>query len=306
MKKNSLGRGLQSLIPKKPALKSGLAKGWLKQEQTLPQAKESIFNVEVNKIKPNPFQPRQGISKQGLKDLAASIREHGVLQPLIVSKIEKSTKRGQDVEYELIAGERRWRAAKMARLPHVPVIIRGTSANKKLEVALVENIQRQNLNALEAALAYKQLQDRFGLNQGEIARKVGKERTTISNALRLLTLPQEVQGALASDKISEGHGRAVLMAQPKARLALFRNIVKNSLNVRQAEERARKLALGSKVNKPGPKIRLFKVLEKDLEEVIGRRISITQRDEVGHLRIEFVSRPELDSLVQHLLQFKKK
>jgi ParB family chromosome partitioning protein len=297
-----LGKGLQSLIPKKQSKITSLVKDQAGTTSWLRPKKESIFNVEVDKIRPNPHQPRHDLSDGSLKELADSIREHGVLQPLIVTKIEKPTERGREVEYELVAGERRWRAAQMAGLPHVPVIIRDSSAHQKLEIALVENLQRENLNPIEAALAFKQLQDDFNLKHKEIAKKVGKSRTTVTNTIRLLSLPKEVQVAMASNQINEGHGRAILMARPSARLALFRAIVKNNLSVRQAEEKARKLALPNKPRSRGPKNPLFKKIENDLQQVLGRRVSITQRGETGHLNIEFCSQQELDKLVKHLLK----
>ena len=166
----TLGRGLQSLIPKKQSKISNLIKNEGSEVNLgLSSKKDSIFNIEVNKIKPNPNQPRKELSQESLKELAESIKEHGVLQPLIVTKIEKSTNRGHDVEYELIAGERRWRASKMAGLPHVPVIIRGKAiADRNLEIALVENIQRENLNPIDSALAFKRLQDEFKLRHKDI------------------------------------------------------------------------------------------------------------------------------------------
>jgi ParB family chromosome partitioning protein len=300
--KQSLGKGLQSLIPKKESKIAGLIKGSDKTNSWLKPKKESIFNVEIDRIRPNPNQPRKELSEESLKELADSIREHGILQPLIVTKIEKSTERGQQVEYELIAGERRWRAAQMASLPHVPVIIKDNAIHKKLELALVENIQRENLNAMEAALAFKQLQDDFNLRHKDIAQKIGKSRTAITNTLRLLTLPIEAQEAMAHGKISEGHGRALLMARPSAQKSLFQAIIKNNLSVRQAEDRARKLALSDKPKSSGPKNPLFKKIEKNLEQVIGRRVSITQRGDLGHLRIEFVNQQELDKLVKYLLK----
>lgn len=299
----TLGRGLQSLIPKKQSRITSLIKNKGEAASWIEQRKDSIFNVEVDKIKPNPFQPRKEISEESLKELADSIKEHGVLQPLIVTKIEKPTERGQEVEYELVAGERRWRAAKIARLPHVPVVIHGSSvANKRLEIALVENIQRENLNAMETAIAFKRLQDDFGLRHKDIAEKVGKRRTTVTNTLRLLTLPKEIQKAISDSRISEGHGRALLMAKPSAQMAIFREVVRKGLDVRKTEEKARKMALTDKPRSHGPKNTAFKKMEDDLRKVLGRRVSITQRGDIGHLRIEFSNQKELDEMVNYLLK----
>ncbi len=299
----TLGRGLQSLIPKKQSKMADLIKNQSGSIDFGRPKKDSIFNIEVNKIKPNSFQPRKEVSEKNLKELADSIKEHGVLQPLIVTKIEKPTDRGQDVEYELVAGERRWRASKMAGLPHVPVIIRGSSiANKRLEIALVENIQRENLNPIDCALAFKQLRDDFKLRHRDIAEKVGKSRVAVTNTFRLLTLPSKAQEAMISNKISEGHGRALLMAKPEARMALFNEIIKNNLSVRQVEEKARKVALPNKLRSSGPKNIVFKKMEKNLGETLGCRVSITKRGNVGHLRIEFSSQKELDKTVNYLLK----
>jgi len=300
----TLGRGLQSLIPKKQSKIANLMKNQGESVDFGVPKKNSIFNIEINKIKPNPFQPRKIMSKESLKELADSIKEHGVLQPLIVTKIEKPTDRGQDVEYELVAGERRWRASQMAGLPSVPVIIRGSSvANKKLEIALVENIQRENLNAMDTALAFKQLRDDFNLRHRDIAEKVGKKRTTITNAFRLLTLPKKVQEAILNNKISEGHGRALLMAKPEARMTLFNTIVKNNLSVRQAEEKARKVALPNKLRSQGPKNIFFKKMEKDLANALGRRVSILKRGDLNYINIQFVNQKELEKFSKYLLKF---
>lgn len=302
MTNSPLGKGLQSLIPKKESKISGLIKKQAKASGALKSQKESIFNVEVDKIVPNPNQPRKDLAESGLKELAESIKQHGVLQPLIVTKVEHSTERGQKVEYELIAGERRWRAAQLARLPHVPVIIKDSAAQQKLEIALVENIQRENLNAIESALAYKQLQEDFNLRHKDIAKKVGKSRTTITNTLRLLTLPDEAQKAMSTGKISEGHGKALLMARPDAQKPLFYLILKNGLSVRQVEERARKLAEKNKPLARGPKNPLFQKIEKDLGQVLGRRVSILKRGDTHYINIEFASGKELNKLTDYLMK----
>lgn len=303
--KKSLGKGLQSLIPKKESKIESLIKSQSNAISWAKPRKESIFNIEIDKIRPNPNQPRRDLSDKGLEDLSNSIKEHGILQPLIVTKVEKATERGQEVEYELIAGERRWRAARMANLAQVPVTIRDSSANEKLEIALVENIQREDLNPIETAMAFKQLQDSFNLTHNKIAKKVGKSRTSVTNIIRLLGLSEKTQRAMAGGKISEGHGRAILMAKPSARESLFKAIIKNSLSIRKAEEIARKVALAHQARSAGPKSIFFRGIEKDLEQVIGSRVSITQRGDTGHLRIEFIEKKELSRLVGHLLKISK-
>ncbi len=172
---------------------------------------EHIFHLEVEKIKPNPHQPRREFDEELLKDLAASIREFGLLQPIVVSKIEKETDTGTQVEYQLIAGERRLRAAKILGLERVPAIIRSIMKDtEKLEMAIVENLQRENLNAIETARAYAKLQDEFGLTQREVAARLGKSRETIANTLRLLSLPSEIKEAVAKNKINESQARLLL------------------------------------------------------------------------------------------------
>ncbi len=302
MTKSSLGKGLQSLIPKKESKMTSLIKKEGKSFDWLKLKKESIFNIEIDKIKPNSSQPRNSLSEEGLKELAESIKQHGVLQPLIVTKNEKTTERGRQVEYELIAGERRWRASKIAGLPSVPVIIKDTAAQEKLEIALVENIQREDLNAIDSALAYKQLQDVFNLRHKDIAEKVGKSRTAVTNSIRLLSLPVEARKAIVASKISEGHGRAILMAKPEAQKSLFQAIIKNNLSVRQVEEKARKLASENKPYSKGPKNPLFKKIEKDLEEVLGRRVSILKRGDMNYINIQFIDQKELDKLAEYLLK----
>ncbi len=297
--KSSLGKGLQSLIPKKESKISDLVRG---REIPDKSKKESIFNIEIDKIRPNPNQPRKDLDPETLKELADSIREHGILQPLLVSKIEETTDRGRKVEYEIVAGERRWRAARMTGLPSVPVVIRDSSANEKLELALVENIQRKNLNPIEAALAFRQLNKEFGLKHHEIAEKIGKKRTTVSNALRLLNLPKQVQKAVMDGKLNEGQARAILLAKPVAQMPVFRRIIKEKLDVRRAEDLAQKVSDISKPRSTGPKNPLFKKIEEDLKQILGKRVSITKRGNTGHIKVEFISQEDLDRIVYLLSQ----
>lgn len=301
--KPSLGKGLQSLFPKKPSRITFLTKGVTRAKSWLGPKEESIFNVEIDKIKPNPHQPRRDLTKENLKELADSIREHGILQPLLVTQIEKSTHRGRKVEYQLVAGERRWKAAQIAGLPHVPVIIRDSSGRQKLEITLVENLQRENLNPIEEAQAYKQLRDEFGLKQEEIAHRVGKSRVRIANTMRLLNLPAKIQQALTDGQITTSHGKAILAAKPEKQIALYQEVLKNNLSVHQAEDRARKVA-AARVTLRGkkPQNPIFKKIEKDLQGVLGNRVKITKRGRAGRLILQFYSQQELDRLVNHLLK----
>ena len=191
----TLGQGLQSLIPPKPAKNRGYLGG---KDKT-----ENILNIEIGKIKSNPHQPRKNFDKDKLKELADSIKEHGILQPLVVTKLK-------DDNFELIAGERRLSAAKIAGLSHIPVIVRDSSEQGKLELALVENLQRDNLNPIERAYAFKKLINVFNFIQEDIAKRVGKSREAVANTLRLLDLPAEIQRAILENGLSEGHGRVIL------------------------------------------------------------------------------------------------
>ncbi|OGZ35012.1 MAG: hypothetical protein A3A94_02720 [Candidatus Portnoybacteria bacterium RIFCSPLOWO2_01_FULL_43_11] len=293
-------KGLQSLIPKKSSRLTVLIKKQSRKKNLFGSKKESVFNIEVNKIKPNPHQPRRDFSEDSLKELADSIGEHGVLQPLLVTKIEKPTARGRRVEYQLVAGERRLEAAKIAGLPRVPVIIRDNSERQKLEIALVENIQREDLNPIEAALAFKQLNDDFGLKHEEIAKKVGKSRVAVTNCLRLLNLPLRVQEAITKGKISFGHGKALLMAKPEKQKDLFGDIIKDNLTVHETEYRAQRVA--ARPSDKESKNPLFQKIEKDLQEVLGNRVSVTKRGRAGRLTLQFYSDEELDKIVNRLLK----
>jgi len=303
--KLSLGKGLQSLIPKKEEREIKPVKKITGKIVFPKNRKESVFNVEIDKITPNPNQPRQELSKDSLKELADSIREHGILQPLIVTKIEKSTDRGQDVEYELVAGERRWRAAKMVGLSTVPVIIHDSSASEKLELALVENIQREDLNPIDLALAYKQLSEEFRMRHEDIGKRVGKSRTAITNTLRLLSLPLRIQQAMALGEISEGHAGAILIAKEDARMGIFHKTIKNKLSVRQVMSLARMATDETRKKAGGPKNPLFRRMESDLRKVWDHHVSVIKRREIGILSIEFHNNEELSRLVNHFAEMRK-
>ena len=258
---------------------------------------ESIFWIEVSKIEPNPYQPRRSFSVDELTALAASIREHGVLQPLLVTKIAVDSLRGLNVTYQLISGERRWRAAKLAGLREVPVMIReaDTPEREKLELALIENVQREDLNPLERARAFERLVNDFGLMQKEVADRIGKSREVVANALRLLRLSPEIQTALASNNISEGHARALLMLEsdPGAQQKLFFQIQTASLTVRDAELAARASGPGAvTARRRGRSGRLdpdLRELQRRLEEGFGTRVSLIKKGDHGKIIVEFYS-----------------
>jgi len=222
-KKRGLGKGLGALIPQTEPPKPAS-----------PEVQAGATEIAIDQIVPNPHQPRQRMDTEALKELAQSIAEHGLIQPLIVTQGSGG--------YQLIAGERRWRASRLAGLNTVPVIIKETSPQQMLELAIVENIQRADLNPLEEAEAYAQLMTDFGLTQEAVAEKVGKSRTAVANTLRLLNLPADIKNSLATEQISEGHARALLRLKDEAlQKQALETITKNGLNVRQTETLVRQL-----------------------------------------------------------------
>jgi ParB family chromosome partitioning protein len=211
-----------------------------------PRQKEHVFYIELSKIHPNPFQPRRSFDEEALKSLSDSIREYGILQPIVVTRLEKETPNGRVVEYELIAGERRFRAAESIGLAEIPAIIRREQSDKvKLELAMIENVQRENLNPIECAIAYKRLIDEFELTQKEVAKRIGKSREVVANTVRLLNLPELYQSSLVEGRITEGHARPLLMLSdyPDEQKQLFHNIIDKTLSVRAAERIARDIAV---------------------------------------------------------------
>ncbi|OGD43369.1 hypothetical protein A2567_01595 [Candidatus Azambacteria bacterium RIFOXYD1_FULL_42_11] len=298
MKLSGLGKGLESLIPKTMPVKSEAA-----VLGDAPKTKESIFLIEVDKIKENPHQPRRDFDEIELQSLASSIREHGILQPLIISKFEDENPSGIKVFYELIAGERRLKAAKLAGFQFVPAIIKPKVEDRnKLELALIENIQRADLNAIEKARGYDELMKKFGLSQKETAFKVGQSRESVANTLRLLGLSIEIQKAIESGKISEGHGRAILAIEnDNQQLALMNEIISKNLSVRAAE------SLGRQVKGVSKKIRKdetdpeSRVLESRLEEFLGTRVKLAKSGNRGRILIEFYSPEELNAILDKIL-----
>ncbi len=296
--KHGLGRGLGALIP--PSQPSAITAG--------------VREVPVAAISPNPRQPRHKIDPDQLRELAESIREHGLIQPLIVTFAPDSTELAP--RYQLIAGERRWSAAKLAGLPNVPVIVRGATPQEMLELALVENIQRADLNVLEEANAYRQLMTDFGLTQEQVASKVGKNRTTIANALRLLKLSSEVQVALADESISEGHARAILTVDDeKAQKILLRQVIEQELSVRQTEEAARRMGEQPKVTartttaksagrakRDEPEMpAATRALEEDFRKALGTKVQVFRSRKGGKIVLHFYSEEELEALYTQIV-----
>lgn len=286
------GKGLESLIPKK------------KITQTIPDLeskKGAVFLIEIDRIKPNPYQPRREFDQEGLNALADSIRNHGILQPLIVSRIE-NPETGQ-AEYQLIAGERRLLAAKMANFSRVPVIIKESTNRQKLELSLIENVQRADLNPIEKAIAFKRLQEEFGFSQNDIARLIGKSREAVANTLRLLSLPEEIRLATMEGKISEGHARAIMMAKiPEKQKIVFAKVLHDGLSVHQTESLVQKLDVWQ------PKKRTILLMEewRDLIEKMKKNLGVQQlkvKIESGRpqLTIVFTSKKEIENWIEKII-----
>jgi len=275
-----LGRGLEALIP----------------DSERPSTIGTNY-IPLERIVSNPRQPRSHIDQQELAELTASIKEHGVLQPLLVTFDELSG------NYTLIAGERRLQAARQAGLDTIPAIVREVNEQQRLELALIENLQRADLSPLEAADAYRQLVEDFSLSHEEVAVRVGKSRTTVTNTLRLLKLAQAVQQALANGRISEGHARALLaLPTPESQEAALRSILKQELNVRRTEELVRKLS-GQKlvqVAQPPPPPEIT-ALEERLRSRLGTKVKLNRFHKGGTLVIHFYSDEELDALIEAIL-----
>jgi len=263
------------------------------QEKLSGIALKSIMEIPIDVISPNPHQPRSDFNEASLQELASSIKEHGVLQPLVVS-------RKDDGSFELIAGERRLQASKLAGLEKVPVIIKKVNEQNKAEISLIENIQRYDLNPIEEARAYKKLQDAFDMTQEEISTRVGKSRSTVSNAMRLLNLPVEMQKAITDGTITEGHARSILsLSNPQKQQALFELILKNNLTVRQAEDKVREAT--KDVRKPRRKADP-QVLDQEnqLSQALGTKVRIKKSQTGGQIIIDFYSDEEFNSLLINL------
>lgn len=273
----ALGRGLSSLIP----------------QRAVPDS--AVLEVQLARIKPNPYQPRRHMDDVGLEELAASIREHGVLQPVLVTETLDG--------YQLIAGERRVRASRLAGLERIPALVRQLADRDQLEVALVENVQRADLDPIEEALAYRQLMDEFGLTQEQVSARVGKARATVANTLRLLEMHPDVQAAIVDGSVTEGHARALAGLAPEGQAHVLRTVVGQGLSVRQTEELVRRLREPKPV--PAPAV---KPLDPDLERVetqlrerLGTKVSLSRSRTGGRIVIEYYSDEELNRLYEHLI-----
>ena len=287
-KRGGLGKGLEALIPT----------GQVVSAEPVPSS-TGVMQIPVSQVSPNPRQPRTHFDSAELDELAASIREHGVIQPLIVSNKEKG------VGYILIAGERRLQASIHAGLKTVPVIVRQTTDQERLVLALIENVQREDLNPLEEANAYQQLAEEFGLSHEEISSHVAKSRVAVTNTLRLLKLPKAVQTALVEEQITEGHARALLMLEtPLAQTAAMHQVIARELSVRQTEEYIRRLK-GEKTAgklKPAPLPDIV-ALEERLQSALGTKVNLRHSKKgKGTLTLHYYSDEELNSLLDKLLE----
>ena len=289
--KKGLGRGFDSLIP------TTLIEDEFDPTSREDQALSQLSEVDHRSVQPNPDQPRKEFAEDALQDLANSIAEHGILQPLIV------TPQKEGKGYFLIAGERRWRAAKMAGLAKVPVVVRTLSDQQKLEIALIENLQREDLNPLETATAYLKLHEQFNLSYTDIGRQIGKASSTISNLLRLLALPHEAKQALVEGKIVEGHARQILaIKEPDVQQELLELIIKNDWSVRKAEQ----FVIGYKEGEKNKKKAVAKTMAetphtKRLGQHLGTQVSIRNMAKGGQLLINFQNDDDLERISSMLL-----
>ncbi len=285
-----------------PKTRSGLGKGL---EALIPSAGPTpgLRRVNIDAIAPNPHQPRSIFDQEALEELANSIRELGLIQPLIVQQMPGEGDVSRPPRYQLITGERRWRAARLAGLQHVDVIVKEATPQEMLEFALVENIQRADLNPLEEATAYQQLADEFGLTQERIAERVGRSRVSVANTMRLLRLPQGVKDALLQGRITEGHARALLMLdEDEEQLLALRAIEKKKLSVRQAEELVRRFQAATQtISRQRTRSPETEALESEFRDALGTRVDLFRSRKGGKLVIHFYSEEDLQAIYDRLI-----
>lgn len=278
-----LGRGLSALIPDR--------------EET-PDTRANLGTLPLDRIRANPYQPRQNFDPDSLAELAESIKANGIIQPLIVTKAE-----GRD--YELIAGERRLQAAKLAGLDMVPVVIRSVSQREQLQLAIVENIQREDLDPIEEARAYQTLAEDFGLTHQQVAQIVSKERVTITNSIRLLNLPGEVKTLVSAGQLSPGHARAVLAVEAELQPLFAQHIIQYRLTVRQAEDKAKSFAQSRGLRQPPPEtVQVWRKLESELQRALGLKARIKDLGGRGRITLSYSSPEELARLKELLKQLR--
>ena len=279
MAKRGLGRGLEALIPSDHKV----------------EAETGVMEISVNDIEPNTYQPRRNFREEALEELSASIREHGVVQPVVVRKLN-------DERYELVTGERRWRACRKIGLAKIPAVIKDFNDQEITEIALIENIQREDLSALEEAGAYRTLLEEFSLTQEELAKRIGKSRSFIANMLRLLNLPLEVQMMIETNQLTAGHARAILsISNEKQQLEAANLVVKRELNVRQTEEFVKQFQKSKEtkdenINDHKEKDPILVDLEERFGEILGTKVYLKPKNIGGKIEIEYYSNDELERI----------
>ena len=290
-KKSGLGKGLDSLITDK------VGKNTTVKEKTEEKEATDGVMLNINKVEPNRDQPRRNFDEDALLELAESIKQFGILQPLLVQK--------KDDYYQIVAGERRWRAAKMAGIKEVPVIIKQLSDQEIMEISLIENIQRENLNPIEEALAYKRLLNEFNLKQDEVAERVSKSRTAVTNSMRLLKLNEKVQQMVIDEMLTTGHARALLgIDDQEKQFLVAQKIFDEKLSVRDTEKLVKKLQKEKKENKDTADQKdekleaIYRDLEEQIKQIFGTKVYIKQKNaKEGKVEIEYYSQDELDRIV---------
>jgi ParB family chromosome partitioning protein len=302
-KKKALGRGLSALLSDTPSHEEERLETDVPASNTAaPQPQSNLNEIPLSEIEVNPFQPRQHFDQDQLKELAASIKVHGIIQPITVRRLSRN-------QYQLISGERRFQASKLAGLAMIPAYIRSADDQQMLEMALIENIQRENLNPIEIALSYQRLITECNLKQEELGDRVGKNRTTVTNYLRLLKLPPDIQAALRDNKISMGHARAIVSVEnPESQLYIFKKMVSEDLSVRKVEELARQVGDGA--NEPAesttpatavpPANREIIQLQSRLSSHFGTKVKVNSDGKKGDIRIPFLSVEDLNRILDIL------
>ena len=300
IKKKGLGKGLDSLIPDNKSMKSVTSEKTVESKEDA-AAKSGVQVMKINEVEPNRDQPRKNFDEDALLELSDSIKQFGVLQPLLVRKRKDY--------YEIIAGERRWRAAKLAGVKEVPVIEKEYTDQEILEIGLIENIQRENLNPIEEAIAYKRLLEEFNLKQDEVAERVSKSRTAVTNSMRLLKLSDKVQQMIIDDMISTGHARALLaIDDPELQYTLANKIFDEKLSVRETEKLVKEIKNPKKPKekKPVANSFIYQDLEEKMKSVFGTKVSIASRGKgKGKIEIEYYSDDELEHLFDMMMSIKR-
>ena len=300
IKKKGLGKGLDSLIPDNKSMKSVTSEKTVESKEDA-AAKSGVQVMKINEVEPNRDQPRKNFDEDALLELSDSIKQFGVLQPLLVRKRKDY--------YEIIAGERRWRAAKLAGVKEVPVIEKEYTDQEILEIGLIENIQRENLNPIEEAIAYKRLLEEFNLKQDEVAERVSKSRTAVTNSMRLLKLSDKVQQMIIDDMISTGHARALLaIDDPELQYTLANKIFDEKISVRETEKLVKEIKNPKKPKekKPVANSFIYQDLEEKMKSVFGTKVSIASKGKgKGKIEIEYYSDDELEHLFDMMMSIKR-